>query len=307
MLTGCKILVTGCTGEVARGISEALSPHNDVWGAARFTNLEAKRKLEDKGVKTFVWALGEGDFRSLPDDFDYVIHSAAAIFETKDDYDASIRENAEGVGLLMHHVKNAKAFLHVSALQIYKAIADKARPRKENEPLGSHPAYAPSYGIGKLAAEAVVRTMCRIHDLPTTIGRLGANYGVGCGGVAEFTLRDMLAGKTLIVPPRGTSWLGLVNNGDIIDQLEPLLQAATVPATIVNWVADEGVEYRELIDYIAEVAGIVPTLEEREGAGPVGGVGDPTKRISITGPCKHSWRENIREMIWRNHPELSRP
>lgn len=304
MLQGSKILVTGCTGEVARGITESLAPRNEVWGLARFTSQDAKRSLEAQGVTTFTWALGSGDFAGLPTDFDYVIHAAAAIFETKDDYDASIRGNAEGVGLLMQYLRNAKAFLHVSAIQVYKAIDDKSHPRKEDEPVGSHPNYAPSYGIGKLTAEAVVRTMCRIHNLPTIIGRLGANYGIGCGGVADSTFRDILAGKTLLVPPRGQSWLALVNNGDIIEQVEPLLMAASVPATIVNWVGDEGVDYRELIDYMAEVSGIKPVLEEREGAGPVGGFGDPTKRISLTGPCKHDWRHNIREMIRHNHPEI---
>lgn len=304
MLNDKKILVTGCTGEVARGITLALAPNNEVWGTALFFHPDRRKALEDKGVKTFAWALGDGNFDGLPDDFDYVIHSAAAIFETKDDYDASIRDNAEGVGLLMQHVRAAKAFLHVSAVQVYKAIDDKSRPRKENEPVGSHPNYAPSYGIGKLTAEAVVRTMCRIHNLPTIIARLGANYGIDCSGAADMLFKDMLAGKTLAVPPRGKSWLGLVNNTDLIDQVEPLLNAASVPATIVNWVADEGVEYRELIDYMAEVAGITPNLEEREGAGPVGGVGDPTKRISITGPCKNDWRHNIREMIKHNYPEF---
>lgn len=304
MLKDRKILVTGCTGEVARGIAQSLVKDNEVWGAARFTDKQAKGSLEAQGVKTVVWSLGNPDFTQMPDDFDYVVHSAAAIFETKDDYDASIRENAEGVGLLMQHVRRAKAFLHISAMQVYAAIDDKSQMRKEDEALGSHPNYAPSYGIGKLTAEAVARTMCRIHDLPTLIGRLGANYGIGCEGVAEFTFRDLLEGKTLVVPPRGKSWLCLVNNGDIIDQVEPLLNAASVPATIVNWVADEGVEYRELIDYMAEVAGIAPKVEEREGVGPGGGLGDPAKRISITGPCRHDWRRNIRDMIRHNHPEV---
>jgi nucleoside-diphosphate-sugar epimerase len=307
LIQGKKLLVTGATGEVARGIALAHAPGNEVWATARFSSPGGRARLEAAGIKTFRHALGEDAFEGLPEDFDYVIHSGASIFEVAHDYDRSMRENAEGAGLLMQHCRKAKAFLFVSGVQIYKAIEDKGRLRKETDALGSHPNYAESYGMSKVAAEAVVRTLARIHKLPTTIGRLGANYGIDCAGVAEFVLRDILAGKVLTVPPRGKSWLGLVHNGDIIDQVEPLLQAASVPAMIVNWVADEGVEYRELIDFMAELARVTPKLEERDGAGPVGGVGDPQKRISITGPCKNDWRTNIRAMMRHNHPELGIP
>lgn len=305
MLGGKKILITGVTGEVARGIALSLAPDNEIWGLARFSNTSAREQLEASGVKTFVWHLGE-EIHGLPTDFNYVIHSAASIFEVAHDYNETIRQNAEGTGLLMHYFRDADAFLYVSSMQIYKAIDEKGRLRREDEPLGSHPNYAESYGMGKLATEAVVRTTARIHNLPTTIGRLGANYGIGCGGVAESVLRSILAGETLVVPPRGQAWLGLVHNGDIINQVEPLLKAASVPATIVNWVADEGVEFRELIDFIAEAIGVDPKLDERVGAGPVGGVGDPTKRRSITGPCANDWRHNVREMIQHNHPDVPR-
>ena len=301
-----KILITGATGSVARGVVRALAPENEVWAAARFTDAEARRTLEAAGVKTFAWTLGDDNFEGLPSQFDAVIHAAANIFESSKDYDAAIRANAEGTGLLISHVRNSGALLFISTQSIYKEVQDKSARRREDEPLGAHYEYAPSYSIGKVATEAVVRTMCRLYNLPTTIARLGVNYGPGCGGLPDMAFREILAGKTLVVPPRGTSWAALVYNEDIIAQVEPLLSAASVPATIVNWTGDEGVEYRELLDYMVELARLTPTYEERAGAGPVAGCGDPGRRLAITGPAT-PWRSAVRRTLQINFPELHIP
>jgi nucleoside-diphosphate-sugar epimerase len=303
---GKKVLITGATGSVARGIVRALAPDNEVWAAARFTDAQARRSLEGAGVRTFAWTLGEDRFEGLPRRFDYVIHAAANIFDTARDYDAAIRANAEGTGLLMAHVRESGAFLFVSSLQVYSEIADKSRARLESEPLGSHPNYAPSYSISKIATEAVVRTLCRLYGLPTTIGRLGVNYGPGCAGLPDAAFREMLAGRAMVVPPRGRSRAALVYNPDVIRQVEPLLAAASVPATIVNWNGDEGVEYRELLDHMAALAGLQPTYEEREGAGPVAGYGDAARRIAITGPAQ-DWRSAVRATLRANYPDLGIP
>jgi len=57
-------------------------------------------------------------------------------------------------------------------------------------------------------------------------------------------------------------------NGDVVRQVEPPAErGGAVPATIVNWDGDEGVEYRELLDYMSELSGVRPGYEEREGCG----------------------------------------
>jgi UDP-glucuronate 4-epimerase len=300
-MQGKKVLVTGATGSVARAIVDNLKGENEVWTVARFTDSEARAKLERDGVKTFAWTLGDDDLAGLPEEFDFVIHAAANIFDTANDFDASIRANAEGTGLLMAHVRGSGALLFVSSLQVYKASDDKSVPRFEHDPLGSHPNYAPSYSVGKIATEAVVRTLCRLYNLPTTIGRLGVNYGPGCAGVPDMAFKQMLSGEPMVVPPRGQSWAALVYNEDIVKQVEPLLAAASVPATIVNWAGDQGVEFREMLDHMAALAGLSPIYEEREGAGPVAGWGDPTRRLAITGPAQ-DWRSAVKETLLANYP-----
>ena len=133
MLKNKRILVTGATGQVARPIAEYLAADNEVWCIARFTDPALRAEVEGLGIKTWSWTLGQADFTGLPDDFDYVIHAACNIFDVANDYDACITANAEGTGLLMAHVRNCKALLYVSSLQIYSAEADNRRPRLENE------------------------------------------------------------------------------------------------------------------------------------------------------------------------------
>ncbi|MFO0690271.1 MAG: SDR family oxidoreductase [Myxococcota bacterium] len=302
MLRNRKILITGATGEVARAIAESLAPNNEVWAAARFTNPTLRQRLEAQKIRTYAWTLGSDDFTGLPDDFDHVIHAACNIFPVANDYDASIRDNAEGTGLLMTHTRRAKSFLYVSSLATYSEIPDNSIPRKETDAQGCHQRFAPSYGIGKTATEAVVRTLARIYRLPTLIGRLGMNYGIGCSGAPDFYFKDMMEGKPIVVPPRGVSYCALVHNSDVVEWVEPLLAAASVPANIVNWTGDDWVDEREMVEFMARIAQLTPKLVEDPKAGYYGGVADPTKRRAITGPAR-PWKKSFLEMLRANYPD----
>src|SRR5690606_14525247 len=88
-----------------------------------------------------------------------------------------------------------------------------------------------------------------------------------------------------------------IHDDDIATQLEPLLDAASVPATIVNWGGDEPVSVQEWTAYFGELLGVeaAVVVEEIPGASH-GSVADHTKRSSITGPCRVGWREGFRRV-----------
>src|SRR5258708_4553327 len=119
MLRASKVLVTGVSGRVGRPIAEALVPTNEVWGTARFRDEAARGRLEAIGVRCARIDLADGDFSSLPEDFDYVLHFGAAM-ESSVDFDADLRVDAEATGLLMAHCRAAKAFLHCSTGLVYR-------------------------------------------------------------------------------------------------------------------------------------------------------------------------------------------
>jgi UDP-glucuronate 4-epimerase len=300
-----KILVTGATGQVAGPIAADLAARNEVWCASRFSDPVAKKALESKGIKTFKWTMGSDDFRGLPDDFNYVVHAACDILEIASDYEAAIRINAEGTGLLMAHCRKAEAFLYVSSLCVYKTPPDPAHLCDElTWPLGSHPVYAPSYSTGKISTEAVVRSVARIYGIPTIIARLGMAFGTsGHGGVPTMVFKRMAAGEEIHVPSR-PFYYSMIHEDDFVANIEPFLRAATVPATIVNWVGDEIAGEREMYDYIARISGFTPKyVTDDMGGYEGGGLGDPKRRQAITGPNKRGWKAAILKTLRDNFPE----
>src|SRR5581483_10886794 len=96
-----------------------------------------------------------------------------------------------------------------------------------------------------------------------------------------------------------------IHEDDINAQVAPLLMAASVPATIVNWAGDEVVSVQQWCALAGEIAGVPAVVEVHESTGPAGAVADVTRRQEITGPCTIGWREGIRSTLLARHPELN--
>jgi nucleoside-diphosphate-sugar epimerase len=156
------------------------------------------------------------------------------------------------------------------------------------------PGQAP-YSISKIAEEAVARYCARALDLPTTIARMGSAYGEQ-GGLPAWHLQSIADGQAVV-----TRWDPMpyspIHDDDIAAQLEPLLDAASVPATIVNWCGDEPVSVQQWSAYFGELLGTEPEVVVTEAPGAsVGSVGDHHKRASITGPCTVHWPDGFRRL-----------
>lgn len=300
MLNGEKILITGPGGRIAHGIAKTLSPHNEVWGIARFSDPAVRDEVEALGVTTRTVDLGDPDFGSLPDDFTYLLHIAADFGE---DYEQGLRVNAEGTGLLLSQCRNAKAALVMSTITVYKPHPDPWHPFAEGDPIGDAGLPTPQpYSIVKIAEEAVARYCAREFDLPITIARMGSAYG-DRGGLPLWHLNAIAEGNPVVA-----RWDPLpyspIHYDDINAQVEALLGAATVPATIVNWAGDDPVTVQEWSRYFADLLGVELDLrvEVVPGAS-IGSIGDHTKRTSITGPCTVDWRDGFRAMAAHHYPD----
>jgi UDP-glucuronate 4-epimerase len=199
-MRGSKVLITGPTGQVASPIAQALAVDNEVWGIARFTNAAAREALEKSGVRCETVNLAAGDFTGIPHDFDYVLNLAVA---KSGNWEKDLAANAESVGLLMAHCRNAKAFLQCSSGAVYDPPDDE--PRTESAALGdNHKPLFPTYSISKIAGEVVARTMARVLGVPTTIARLNVPYGDN-GGWPFYHMEMMLAGIPIPVPAGGAA------------------------------------------------------------------------------------------------------
>jgi nucleoside-diphosphate-sugar epimerase len=296
-----KILITGPAGRIAYGLARSLVPDNEVWGIARFSDPATRDKVEALGVTTRTLDIADGDFGDLPTDFTYLLHIAADF--SVDDYDRALRVNAEGTGFVLTHCRGAKAALVMSTVTVYKPHPDPWHAFREDDPLGD--AMAPpaaTYSVSKIAEEGVARYCARALDLPVTIARMGAAYS-DQSGLPVWHLDAVAAGE-----PVRTRWDPMtyspIHDDDICAQLEPLLDVASVPATIVNWAGDEPVSVQEYTAFFGELLGVDPevVVEEIPGAS-VGSVADPTARRAITGPCRVGWREGFRRVAEHFYPD----
>ncbi len=297
-LSGHRILVTGATSQVALPVIERLAPNNEVHGLARFTKEGSREQIEALGAGTLAVDLASGEFDDIPRDFDYVLHFAVV---KSGDFEYDLRANAEGVGLLMAHCRNARAFLHSSTAGVYHDEGREAL--KENDPLGdNHRVMMPTYSLCKIAAESVVRTSARLFDLPTTIARFSVPYGNN-GGWPWYHLMMMKAGAPIPVHSDGPSLYNLIHEDDYIGMIPGLLTAASVPATTLNWGGSEPTSIEEWCAYLSELTGLEAKLSPTEDT--LRGIHlDPTQMHERVGRTQIAWQDGLRRMVESRNPEL---
>ncbi len=291
-----RIVITGVTGQVAETVATALAASHEVIGLARFTDAAARERLEAAGVRCVPVDLVAADFDGVPSSSDAAPVDAVvnfAVVKTQR-WDLDLRANAEAAGLLMAHVRPLR-FLHCSSTGVY----DPAGPVEldESAPLGdNHRPIMPTYSISKIAAEEVVRTMCRHLEVPTTIARLNVPYGVGPDGSPRgwpaFHLAMMEAGMPIPVDAARPNLFNPIDLADIAATVPALLAAATVPATIVNWAGTEQVSLEQWCEFLAARAGLEVSFEETSAT--IGGVTvDTTRMAEICGPTSVAWQDGF--------------
>jgi nucleoside-diphosphate-sugar epimerase len=298
-LTGQRIVVVGATGRVAKPLSIALAEAgNEVIGAARFTDEAAKADLEAAGVACVTVDLYRGDLDALPTEgVDVVLNLAVA---QSGRWPVDLRINAESAGEVLARVRPGR-FLHCSTTGVYAPKGHEAMA--ETDALGdNHAVMMPTYSISKIAAETVVRTVARIHDVPTTIARLNVPYGDGHGWPA-FHLLMMQAGQPVPVHVDAPTEYTPIHDVDILRTLPHLLDAASVPATIVNWAGSERVSVEDWCTYMGELTGLTPTFEPTEQC-LESVVADTTLLESLAGPSTIDWRTGFRRLVETSFPDL---
>lgn len=300
MLEDQRILVTGATGQVARPLAQQLNENNEVWAAARFSDPAAKAELEAQGIKTVTFTMGDENLDYMPD-VDYVIHCGVnAMPKTSDQ---AISENAEGTGFLMKRYRDAKAFFHMSSDSVYRDNNDPEAVIDETARLGGYSAYSPHYAMSKLACEGVVRFLARDLALPTVIARLDVAYGMhGHGGVPTALYQMMQAGVPYTRKSNGESFCVPIHEDDIVQQVQGLIQHASVPATIVNLGGDEVVTVEEIIRYIEQLTGLTMQIDEGALATWQMKIVDSTKRKALAGPCNVHWKDGVRKILENRFP-----
>lgn len=302
MLKGHKILITGLTGRLGGTVAKALAKDNELWGLARYSGEGQREYWEAAGVHTFVGDYGRGDLTGLPDDFDYVLHIAANCYPAS--HEEGMIDNSDGVGRLMYHCRKAKAFLFTSTVGVYAHKDDPEALYSEEDPVGG--GSIGHYTGTKLAGEGVARAFSVVFNIPTIICRMAVQYGhFSDGGMAGILLAELLAGRPVQLREGVSTCCSLISNDDVVRFIEPLLNAAAVPPPTVNWCGDINVPQVEMIQYLAELAGVEAKWEVVKYGGYPSFNMDNTKRLSITGPCQVHWKDGLRRMYENIYAEAA--
>jgi UDP-glucuronate 4-epimerase len=237
-------------------------------------------------VTTRAVDIGLGDFSEVPQDFTYLLHLSWFRAEIQQLGDA-IRTNVEGAGLLLQHCRRAKAALVMSGMGIYSGVDDPWHAYSERDPIGrGATAYAPTSPASKLGVESVARFCARAFDLPVTITRLNTFMGTP-SSFPGMHIKAVLAGETITAPCDPNPHTP-IHIEDMKEQLEPLLDAASTTALITNWCGDEDVTAQEWVHEASARSGKEGKIVVQPPApgSPLGTRADPTRRRSITGPCR---------------------
>ena len=94
-----------------------------------------------------------------------------------------------------------------------------------------------------------------------------------------------------------------IHEDDIVAMVPQLLAAASVPATTVNWCGDESVSLQDWCRYLGSLVGKDPTFEVSPQA-LRGNPTDPSRMHELVGSTRVDWRDGLRRMVAKFHPEL---
>lgn len=284
MLANKRILITGVTGKAVLPIARALAVDNEVFGLARFADEASLEQVRAAGIRPCRADLDVGDLSEVPADVDHVLHFAwmrASLAELE----RAIRVNVVGAGLILQHCRSAQSALVVSSQGIYSAHPDPLHLYAENDPIGrGSSAYAQTSPATKLGLEAVARFCAQAFDLPVTIARL--NTVIGPRKAYFAALFDAVREGREIVLPGEPNCHSPIHTEDMIAQIEPLLAAASVPATVVNWCGDDVVTTQQTLARTGELLGIPARIKVvSDPTIPAGNPNDTVRRMALTGPC----------------------
>ena len=303
MLKDKRLLMTGMTGQLGSSIAAILAPHNDIYGLARYSKPGSVEMVEAMGITPIRCDYTSGDFTGVPDDFDYVLHAAADVYPV--DIDTGVAQNAEGTGLLLNHLKNAKSWIYVSTTGVYWDHPDAWYKYKETDRLGGSTRITTrfAYGTSKFAGEAVARTMSRIHDVPLTIARMNWSYGKGGNaGLPGRLVKSVAEGIPVGISPDWEFVGGPIHEDDMAEHIEGFFDGATVGGTITNWAGDDAVAVEMLVPWIAEQMGTTYEFEEWKEVTAYPRATDNTRRVSLVGECRVKWPEGFRRLIEQRYP-----
>ena len=298
-MQGQKVLFVGGQGPVSAPALRLIASANDVSVMARFSDPAAREQLEARGVACIKHDILE-PFTGVPDDFDYVFHSALPKVRGRSNpWPDSFDPYADATGRLLEHIRPAKGFVFASTISVYDPPGGTTLV-PETHPFGFHTTRA--YAFTKIANEAVVSYLSRSLGIPTTIIRVGSASGVD-GGPLKDRLDRLVQGIPIPLHPDAPNYVRPLFEPDAARLGVAALTTGRVPPLVVNWCGDDIVSVEEYCTYMGELVGKEPIFEYTDAAW-CSLVADTTLMNEVLGHCEVRWRDGCRMLVEQCYPEL---
>lgn len=282
-----KVLVTGASGQIGRGLTHVLAKDNEVHALARFGKADVLAEVEGKVEK--VWRMDMGTERpdALPTDFDAVFHMAVA-WGGDDDIDEQERSfhlSCDFIADLMVANEGA-AFVLGSTGSVYKHL-EKGLVIEDETPVTGGSTYV----------TAKIAMMRLAHWVGTRFGRRSAIIRY-CRPYAAYSphpkVDKFLTGRILGNSPNAIDQRTYIKQH--VDNTVAAAAHAKPDVEVFNSVTPENYCQAELAQIGAKVSGVEPAENAVKTAEPEikGHIADAEKSARLLGPMTVDTEEGFR-------------
>ena len=251
-----NILVTGGCGFIGSEVTKQLSEHGA--NITIIDNLSSGKEEYIQKIPRVELIKSDlsqiSSFKSILEGMDYVINLAALPF-IPDSYYMPMKffesnvNSTIALALEVIKQKNIKKFIHISSSEIYGSA--KYIPMDENHPTLPQSTYA----VSKLAADRVVFTMYKEHDLPAVIIRPFNSFGPNITQpyIIPEIISQMLKNDKKILLGNVNSKRDLTYVSDTAKAIISSLTAEGIVGETINVGSQRSVSIKELVNMISEI------------------------------------------------------
>jgi nucleoside-diphosphate-sugar epimerase len=288
-MKGKKVLITGASGQIGRGLVHVLHRDSEVHALARFRKPEVLEEVVKKAER--VWQIDMGVERptALPTDFDVVFHMAVdwGGNETWADQKRAFHISCDFVADLMAMNERA-VFVLGSTGSVYKKIEGLCR--EDETPLYGGETYVTAkIAMSQLARWISVATGRKVAEL--------RYYYPYAPYLEHNRLGRLLSGGIFGKNPRATHQRTYIKHH--VDKTILAASFAASPPEVFNCATNENLTLGELARIGARLTGS-PLSDDAQSDGMPPGPGetaDTTKMVQLLGPTPISAEEGFRRYL----------